>query len=219
MRIGLFGGTFDPIHFGHLRAALEVKEKFALDTVYLIPSALPPHKRAGAVASAERRMEIIRLAAGDGPDFAVSDVELNRPGPSYTVDTVRHFLSAAPDGDRVHLIVGLDAFLEIDTWASYQALFQLTPILVMTRPGPGAEASMKDRIQGFLQGKIDPAYRFSGAEQKFIHPKKRSIHMVEVTPLDISSTRIRGLLKAGRSIRFLAPEKVIRLIKAKGLYQ
>ncbi len=219
MRIGLFGGTFDPIHFGHLRAALEVKETFALDTIYLIPSATPPHKRAGAVTPAERRMEITQLAVGEHPDFTASDVELNRPGPSYTVDTVRHFISVLPEDARIHLIVGLDAFLEIDTWASFQELFLLTPILVMTRPGAGPEASMEGRIKRFLQSKIDPAYRFMDAGKKFIHPEKQSVHMVKTTPLDISSTKIRGRIKQGRSIRFLLPEPVIHLIKAKGLYQ
>ncbi len=219
MRIGLFGGTFDPIHFGHLRVGLEVKETFALDQIYLIPAATPPHKHGGAVASAERRMEMIQRAVGEHPDFTASDVELNRPGPSYTVDTVRHFISVLPNEAHIHLIVGLDAFLEIDTWESFQELFRLTPILVMTRPGAGAEASMKERIQQFLQSKIDPAYGFMDDGQAFVHPEKQSVYMAEATLLDISSTKIRGLLKQGRSIRFLLPEQVHHFIKAKGLYQ
>jgi nicotinate-nucleotide adenylyltransferase len=119
MKIGLFGGTFDPIHFGHLRSALEVREACGLERVVLIPAAVPPHKGWGAMAAAADRLQMIELAVAGAPGLAVSDVELRRAGPSYTIDTIRDFQGEIPGGE-IALIVGLDAFLEIDTWKSFR---------------------------------------------------------------------------------------------------
>ncbi len=120
-RIGLFGGTFNPIHLGHLRTAVEVGEKLSLDVVFLIPSALPPHKDSTALISAEDRLAMARIAVEGSGLFQVSDVELMRSGPSYTIDTVRYFKSCFGDA-ALFLIVGADAFLELDTWKDYQTL-------------------------------------------------------------------------------------------------
>ena len=143
MRIGLFGGTFNPVHEGHLRIALEVKAAFRLDKIHLIPSFLPPHKKPAGVASAEYRLEMIRLSLGDRTGLTVSEVELKRSGPSYTIDTVRNFLSARPDNMKLYLIMGLDAFLEIDSWKSHQDIFRLVPIIVMARPGNADDVGQK----------------------------------------------------------------------------
>ena len=134
MRIGLFGGTFNPIHRGHLWAASEVIKRFNLDQFFLIPAALPPHKTPGAVANADDRLEMIHLAIADLSGLTVSDVELNRPGPSYTIDTVRHFKNTLANDSRIYLIMGLDAFLEIDTWKSYTELLEQIAFIVMARP-------------------------------------------------------------------------------------
>ena len=125
MRFGLFGGTYNPVHIGHLRAALEVKEGFSLDEVFLIPAALPPHKMPGEVADADDRLHMLSLALEDAPGLTISDVELKRSGPSYTIDTVQHFKRNAPDQFQIYLIMGMDAFLEIDTWKSYDELLLL----------------------------------------------------------------------------------------------
>ncbi|MBU4209797.1 MAG: nicotinate (nicotinamide) nucleotide adenylyltransferase, partial [Proteobacteria bacterium] len=136
--IGLFGGTFNPIHVGHLRAIQDVQNRFALDKCYLIPAALPPHKEPGDVVDAKYRLEMIRLAVSEYSDrlnsVIISDVELKRSGPSYTVDTVNHFKSILPYNSRLYFILGIDAFLEIDTWKSYSDLFYLTAFIVMARP-------------------------------------------------------------------------------------
>ena len=115
MRIGLFGGTYNPIHFGHLRAATEVREAFELDRVILIPAAQPPHKRAGNLAPSEDRLKMVRLAVENDPALEISDVEIRRSGPSYTFDTIQHFKEKLAADAQIYLILGLDAVLEIDT--------------------------------------------------------------------------------------------------------
>jgi nicotinate-nucleotide adenylyltransferase len=142
MRIGLFGGTFNPVHLGHLRAAVEVRQGFELDEIFLVPAALPPHKIPGDVAASADRLNMLNLALGADSGLKVSDVELNRSGPSYTIDTVQHFKQTLPAESRLFLIMGLDAFLEIDTWKSYRKLLTQIPLIVINRPRAG------DRMSG-----------------------------------------------------------------------
>jgi len=220
MRIGLFGGTFNPIHLGHLHAIQVVKEKFALYKSYLIPSATPPHKAMGDVADAKDRLEMIRLAISDYPDLSLSDVELKRSGPSFTIDTVNYFKSILPEDTKLYLIMGLDAFLEIDTWKSYTELFMLISFIVMVRPDPGLdEHSTKwETLENYCKSKISDGYKFSMSQSCCIHVEKKPIFIFDVSPLDISSTKIRKFIKEGKSIQLLVPGKVENFIKTKGLY-
>ena len=222
MQIGLFGGTFNPIHFGHLRTALEIKEAFKLDKIYFIPSAIPPHKTPDGVADAKDRYQMIRLAISDQNDLMVSDVELDRPGPSYSIDTVTYFQSVLSDNTGLYLILGIDAFLEIDTWKSYRDFFDRVPFIVMKRPGKRQssqpEPEKQEILEPFLQLKISKNYRFSADQSCYIHEKKQPVFKADVTALDISSTKIRILVKQGRSIRYLVPESVASYIRTKGLY-
>jgi len=218
-RIGLFGGTFNPIHLGHVQVVREVKAGFGLDKILIIPPALPPHKELNGVVDAEDRLEMIRLAFSDDPNFMISDVELKRSGPSYTIDTVRHFKSISPKNTELYLIVGLDAFLEIDTWKSYNDLFLLIPFIVMSRT-INEENSAKlewKSLKNYLQSKISKGYTFSFTQSTFID-KKQPVCVFNVTPVDISSTTIRKRIKKGRSIKRLVPDIVEDFIKAKGLY-
>ena len=221
VRIGLFGGTFNPIHMGHLQAAKDVQRFFALDKIYLIPSALPPHKAPNGVVDAEDRLEMIRLAIPSHPDIQVSDVELKRSGPSYTIDTVVHFKSSLPTENELFLIAGLDAFLEIDTWKSYTELIRLIPLIVMARPGIGNNACILEwkTIEEYLHSTISPDYIFSETRECYLHPEKQPIFRFNGNPRDVSSTEIRTLIKKGASIKDLVPESVEEFIKAKGLYQ
>lgn len=219
-RIGLFGGTFNPIHLGHIQIVREVKARFGLDKILIIPSALPPHKELDGVVDAEDRLEMIRLAFSDDPNFVISDVELKRSGPSYTIDTVRNFKSISPENTELYLIVGLDAFLEIDTWKSYNDLFLLIPFIVMSRT-INEENSAKlewKSLKNYLQSKISNGYTFSFTQSTFMHDKKQPVCVFNVTPVDISSTTIRKRIKKGRSIKRLVPDIVEDFIKAKGLY-
>lgn len=220
MKIGLFGGTFNPIHRGHLRAALEVQQTFALEKTYFIPSALPPHKEPRGVSDAKDRMEMTRLAVIEYPGFTVSDVELKRSGPSYTIDTVLGFKSTMPENAELYFILGIDAFLEIDTWKSYRNLFQLIPFIVMPRPDAACSGTrmMWDTLEAHLKSSISDGYRFSVSKACFIHDEKQPIFVPDIAALDISSTKIRKRVKEGRSIASLVPESVEDFIKRKGLY-
>jgi nicotinate-nucleotide adenylyltransferase len=220
MRFGLFGGTFNPIHLGHLRAALEVKEGFELEKIFLIPAALPPHKNSGEVVDAGDRLHMLNLALEDTDGLCVSDVELKRSGPSYTIDTVHHFKSALPEASEIYLIIGLDAFLEIDSWKSYEALLVQVPIIVINRPKTENCISSAgwEHMDDFLKTSISGGYNFSEFQSSYLADGKQPIHIFEVTALDISSTRIRSLIKEGRSIRYLVPRKAAEYINSRGLY-
>ncbi|RZB30276.1 MAG: nicotinate-nucleotide adenylyltransferase [Desulfobacteraceae bacterium Eth-SRB1] len=224
MRIGLFGGTFNPVHNGHLKAVYEVQKRFALDKSYIIPSAIPPHKKQDGVVDAKDRIEMIRLAVLNSPDImesvVISDVELKRSGPSYTIDTVLHFKSILPEDSRIYFILGLDAFLEIDTWKSYMDLFLLTSFIVITRfPAKQNDISiMRKSLENYLQNRISLNYKYSDSESCYVNNERKPVFFFDVNPLNISSTRIRRLISQGRSIRLFVPEKVDDLIKTKGLY-
>jgi nicotinate-nucleotide adenylyltransferase len=220
MNIGLFGGTYNPVHIGHLRAALEVREGFELDEVIMIPAALPPHKIPGEVADAADRLHMLNQALEDTPGLRISDVELKRSGPSYTIDTVAHFKHSLPDQSRIYLIMGMDAFLEIDTWKSYDELLLQIPFIIINRPKSGNAA--KDPgwkiMEKFLASKISRDYVFSESRRCYRARNKQPIYIFEVTRLDISSTRIRNLINQGRSIDYFVPPKVADFINSKGLY-
>ena len=218
-RLGLFGGTFNPIHVGHLRAAIEVREGFGLDEVILVPAATPPHKPAAGLAPAADRLAMARLAVRGVRGLSVSDAEIRRGGPSYTIDTVRRFLAASPPAAELFLIVGLDAFLEIDTWKSYRELLALVPVIVIPRPAAAGGPTERRALGRFLRARLARRAREVAGQGAFCAPGVRGIHLFPVTPLDISSRLIRQLLAAGRSIRFLAPDAVGRYIERRGLYR
>ena len=163
MRIGLFGGTFDPIHIGHLRAALEVKQGFDLDQIVIIPAAVPPHKKGHAVTDAEDRLKMVELGVSGYSGFSVSDVELQRAGPSYSIDTINHFKTASDKDTEIFFISGLDAFLEIDTWKSYKELLRQTAFIVIARPMFDCEdiSSRWTHLEDFIKNKISSDYQFS----------------------------------------------------------
>ena len=220
MRIGLFGGTFNPVHLGHLRAAVEVRQGFELDEIFLVPAALPPHKVPGDVAASVDRLNMLNLALGSDAGLKVSNVELNRSGPSYTIDTVQHFKQTLPAESRLFLIMGLDAFLEIDTWKSYRELLMQIPLIVINRPNAG------DRTSGvpwkvmddYISAKLSADYSYSASRSAYLASGQQPIYVFEVTALDISSTRIRRAISKDRSINYLVPPKVAEYIRTKGIY-
>lgn len=220
-RTGLFGGTFNPVHFGHLRSAYEVQARFSLDSVCFIPAAIPPHKEPSSVADAKDRLEMIRMAVSDYPGFCVSDVELKRSGPSYTIDTVKHFMATRTEPTLFYLIVGLDAFLEINTWKSFKELFRLVPFIVMTRPGLSCRDSgdKLTALYDFFNAEISDGYSFSSQDSCYIHETNQPVYVFEVSRMDISSTKIRELTGKGESICFLTPANVELFIKSRGLYR
>jgi nicotinate-nucleotide adenylyltransferase len=220
MRFGLFGGTFNPVHLGHLRAALEVKEGFELSKIFLIPAALPPHKIPGDVVDAGDRLHMLNLALEDKAGFSVSDIELKRSGPSYTIDSVKYFKSTLPEKSQIYLVMGLDAFLEIDTWKSYKELLAQVAIIVINRPKRNRLLSGDGwkLLDDYLTSNISGGYQFSESQSCYLSGDKQPIHIFEVTALDISSTRIRNLIKEGRSIGYLVPRRAAEFINSRGLY-
>ena len=223
MQVGLFGGTFNPIHNGHLKVIKEVQKRFLLDKTYIIPSALPPHKTQKNLAKAKDRMEMIRLALATCPDLMestiISDAELKRSGTSYTIDTLNYFKSILPENSQLYLILGLDAFLEIDTWKTYKDLFMLTSFIVITRFGTetAEKAGVLKTIEKYLR-KISLNYKCLFEQSCCVHNEKQPVFLLDITPVNISSTTIRKLINQGISVRAQVPETVAKFIKIKGLY-
>lgn len=218
-RIGLFGGTFDPIHKGHLQAATAVKQRYGLDSIVFIPSAFPPHKKRSHVTRAGDRMEMLRLAVSDRSDFLISDAELKRKGPSYTVDTVNHFISVYPEKTTFYLIIGHDAFLEIDTWKSYLHLFSITPFIVLIRPENGRTDLGPGVIDPYLKKKISVGYRYDAEKSCYLHPTKQPLYIFSTGLIEMSSTDIREWIKTRRAIGDKVPRPVIKFISDQGLYR
>jgi len=218
---GLFGGTFNPIHMGHLRVAEDVRVGFNLEKIVFIPSAIPPHKDVCGLADAQARYAMIIEALSTCTDFVASDVEIHRQGPSYTIDTVTYFQNHLPRGTPCYLIVGMDAFLEITTWKAWQNLFDLIPFIVMTRPGTAAApiADPLTEMENYIHAHVDKEYGHSLQQSCFIHKTKQPIYLTHVTPIDISSSAIRDRVRQGRSIQGLVSDGVDDYIKHKGLYK
>lgn len=218
--IGLFGGTFNPIHLGHLAVAEEVRAGFGLEKIAFIPAAIPPHKGIDGLADAKDRYSMIVDAISSNKSFIASDVEIHRKGPSYTIDTVIYFKNKTIGDTDCYLIVGLDAFIEIDTWRTYQELFNLIPFIVMTRPPEDAQQPVDTKIvlENYINTHVDQKYYFSSLQSCFNHPTKQSIFLFNVTPIDISSTGIRNRIKQGLSINHLVPDAVEMNIQKKGMY-
>lgn len=222
MRIGLFGGTFNPIHCGHLHIANEICRAFPLDRVILIPCAIPPHKERFGLAAAHDRLKMIRLALSESERLEVSQVELNRRGPSYSVDTVKYFLSQSRIEDRLFMLVGLDAFLELDTWKDYLEILRLMSLIVMPRPVAGGDVSprAKKQIKDLVHTKLSEHYVFDPSQSAYFHPALKAIYEVmTLRPLDVSSTNIRTQISKGRSVNAMVPKQVSQYIANKGLYR
>ena len=219
-RIALFGGTFNPIHRGHLQAALDVLAQFRLDLIYFIPSAVPPHKSRGQLASSRERLEMVNLALAGHARLQGCDVEIQRHGPSYSIDTVRRFKQTAAPDCRLYFMIGLDAFLEIHTWRAFDLLFAETAFIVMSRPGSGQwSPEMRRQVALYVQERIASEYRLDADEKALAHPSLRKVHLTSVTPVDAASSHIRDLLHQGRSIAPWVTPAVAEYIAQRGLYQ
>ncbi|RJR33260.1 MAG: nicotinate-nucleotide adenylyltransferase [Desulfobacteraceae bacterium] len=211
MRIGILGGTFDPIHLGHLRLAEEVGDDLRLESIYLIPASHPPHKEKRSVSSFAHRFAMTELAACESPLFKASDMEGRREGISYSIDTLREFHRMF-EGLQLYFIMGLDAFLEIDTWREYRQLFHYAHFVVIQRPGLPSE-----EIEPYLLS-LEVGYRKTGEKGSFEIPGGHTVIYRKATLMEISSTDVRRRVANGRSIRFLVPEAVRSYIMDKGLY-
>lgn len=192
-RIGIYGGTFDPVHYGHLLNAESVRESYSLDRVLFIPDKKPVHKSSPGLALPEDRMNMLKLAVTGNSKFEVSDIEINREEPSYTIYTVESLIELYP-GAELFLIIGSDSFNELDTWKSYMEIISRVHVIVMKRPG---STELRHDIMS-LDG---------------------SFHYHDNPMIEISSTLIREKIRNGLSVRYMLPDIVIEYIYSKELYK
>ncbi|HWP67513.1 MAG TPA: nicotinate-nucleotide adenylyltransferase [Candidatus Limnocylindria bacterium] len=212
--IGIFGGTFDPVHLGHLRAAEDVREALELAEIRFVPAAVPPHKDAQTVTAPAARLRMLELATEGVPGFRVWPVELERQGLSYSVDTIRALRAEVGDARPIAFVLGRDAFAEFDTWKEYTTIFTLCDVVVITRP-PQREAMTMADIPVAARG----AFCYDSASGSFHHESGHRVIPLSVVSLDISATDIRARLAAGRSIRFLVPAAVEAYLESTRLYR
>jgi nicotinate-nucleotide adenylyltransferase len=213
MKLGILGGTFDPIHLGHLRAAEEIGEMLDLEKIYLIPTGTPPHKGKYHITEFPHRLEMTIRASKISPLLDVWDIEGKKPGLSYSIETLKAFHRYFGSDLELFFIIGMDAFIEIRTWKEYQNLFHIASFVVINRPG-----FSKERFSAFLET-LDISGRWDEKGIYFCHPSGNVLLNKDTTFMDISATRIRELVAKKKSIRFLVPEVVREYIEKAGLYQ
>ncbi|SNX55163.1 nicotinate-nucleotide adenylyltransferase [Thermoanaerobacterium sp. RBIITD] len=200
LRLGIMGGTFDPIHFGHLVTAEAVRDKFNLDKVIFVPSGNPPHKIKRSITDKKVRYLMTILATVTNPYFEVSAIEIEREGYTYTIDTIKEFKKIYGDSTDIYFITGADAILEILTWKNAEELLDICNFVAATRPGYANDT---------INSKIKYIKRMFN----------KDIFQVTVPSLAISSTDIRNRVFEGRPIKYLLPESVERYIEKCGLYK
>lgn len=211
-RIAVFGGSFNPIHYGHLLLADHVLEILRLDRVLFVPAAQPPHKRAARLASAADRYEMVALATAGHPRFEVSDLELRRAGPSYTVDTLE---ALAGRGDTLFLLLGSETFLDLLSWRAPRRIAELARLVVVPRSDgpfdPESAAAQKVLSEIGVEG------GFARAGEDAV--PERGVLIARATSLPLSASELRRRVREGRSLAYRVPPAVIDVIRARGLYR
>ncbi|MGV8081779.1 MAG: nicotinate-nucleotide adenylyltransferase [Syntrophales bacterium] len=214
MKWGLFGGTFDPIHMGHLRCAEEILEMFDLNRIIFVPASRPPHKLEAEITPFFHREQMVRLAIEDNPSFSFADVENQREGKSYSVETIDYFLNRYLKDLELYFILGQDAFHAIQTWREWDRLLLLCHMVVMTRPGYENRG-----LAGILPEDFASRFTYEDELDGYRGPTGHLIFFREVTFLDIASSNIRQRAKASKSIAYLVPGTVSRYIVKNDLYK
>lgn len=213
-KIGIFGGTFNPIHLGHVRAALKVQEVFSLDKVLLIPSYIPPHKGVPDIASPFHRMRMVGLAVAPYPRIVPSSVEIQAKGKSYSILTLEKLKGHYPDSS-MFFILGVDAFLEIDTWRDHEKVLEQCHFIVISRPGYKLEDAINVLGEAYRERMV---FDFNRNDLGKIGGENYRIFLLSLPSLDIASKDIRKKVKNGESITGLVPESVEKYIVSKKLY-
>lgn len=220
MTLGVLGGTFDPIHDGHIAAASAVEAALGLDAVMLVPSNIPPHRHDPVGATSEQRYDMASLAAAAHPGWSASRIEIDRQGPSYTFDTLTELVEGLAlierresKGTQIFFITGADAFAEIATWSRYPAVLELAHFVVVSRPGITLD-SLRERVPSAFRNH-PPC---SPSDLRVLGSEKPRVILVEAHTPDISSTDIRRRVRAGQSLSGFVPEPVAHYISAHRLY-
>jgi nicotinate-nucleotide adenylyltransferase len=210
-RVGILGGTFDPVHNGHLAVADLALERLKLDRILFIPAARPPHKHSGAITPFPVRSALLEQALAGNSSFELCTIEKNRPGPSFSVDTLRELRGSMADAD-FFFIIGLDAFAEINTWKEWQKIPELAALVVINR------LARQVGDVSVLVSRLFPGWR-QAERGMWTAGDYENIYFIEMQPLDVSSTGIREKLRQGRSIKGLTPVAVREYIKRYRLYR
>ena len=212
--VGIFGGTFDPIHYGHLRIAEEIVETVGLQKMYFVPAGIP-RLRHSPVASPQHRVEIVRLAIQKNPDFVLDEREIYRDGVSYSIDTVREFKQEFGEEVRLCFILGADAFIKLPEWNNWKELFNLCHFIVSSRPGYSLTL-IKELLSKELREEC--SQRWVSNTESLRKDTSGLIFIASTTMLDISATSIRAHIAAGRSVRHLVPSVTVNYISENKLY-
>jgi nicotinate-nucleotide adenylyltransferase len=212
MKVGIIGGTFNPIHYAHLRIAEGVRDSFGLNEVIFIPAATPPHKQLVGEVSFSHRAAMVQLAIEGNNAFSLSTMEGERDGKSYSIDTL-HELRRQRGSDEFYFIIGSDSFLEIGMWHEYAAIFGCCNLVVVERPG-----SAISNLATAMPQDIAGEFTHFPAEHRLSHRSGYSVYYQHGLPFDISSSAIRNLARQGRSLRYLVPPTVEQYLKEQRLY-
>lgn len=217
-RVGVFGGSFDPVHNGHMGLAAHAREKFQLDHVLFVPAYLSPHKLDSEPAPPQHRLAMLRLALGANPFFSISEVELEKKEISFTIDTLSQLTALHPDTD-FFLIMGIDAFMGIKTWKSVHRLLGMCHVVVATRPGfkEGIEDSLKNLAAG-QESMYSPATRKEGVTVFHHLEKNTTLNFFDLPPLDISSSVIRTKIHRHQETKNMLPPEVENYMITNQLY-
>ncbi len=220
MRIGIFGGTFNPIHIAHLYIAEQVRDTMGLNEVVFVPSAVPPHKEVEYKVSAEHRLKMVELAIAGSPAFKLSDVELKLPIPSYSIKTVQTFQEQYGEKAQLFFITGMDSFLEIGTWHSVDRLIGLCDFVTVFRPRSDHIGLAKHKyvreIDMVMLDELDQRVKDLGKVEMV---SGRDLWLVASLGLEVSSTEIRRRIKARKTVKYLLPEQVESYIIENKLYR
>jgi nicotinate-nucleotide adenylyltransferase len=212
MKVGIIGGTFNPIHLAHLRIAEEVRDRLGLERVIFIPAARPPHKGPEDYLCFEHRLAMVELAIRDNPAFTASSLEQELGGTSYSVHTLTELRTLYPD-DELYFIIGSDSFRDIASWYRYDEIFSLCNLAVVERPG----AVITD-LTAPLPVAIAAEFCYDSASLRLTHRSGFSVYYLAGMPLAISSSEIRRLARSGSSLRYLIPDTVAGYIEEKRIY-
>lgn len=214
-KVGLFGGTFDPIHYGHLKAANDISTKLNVDHIYFIPAYIPPHKTDLGITSSHHRLEMVKRAIQGREKFSVSEYELNKKEVSFSIETITHYKNILPNETELYFIVGMDAFLGISTWKKADEIFANCNMIVVSRPG----YKLKPLDQIIRNPKLFLEFEIIKEGEEYKHYTGHRIYLFQLGSIDISSTELRKRIAEGKPFTSYLPDAVITYIRANSLYQ
>ena len=209
---GILGGSFNPIHIGHLRGAEEIRQRFSLDKVLFIPTFVPPHKTAESVLEYRHRKKMTAMAIQKNPGFILEDIEERLPAPSYTYRTLQALLEKYDSDTGLSFILGEDDFAHINTWNSPSLIFSLCDMIVITRH------ITSENLEQLVPVDLKNEFWYKEKEGILMHKNGKKVYLSSLPVLDISSSGIRALVRQHRSIRYLTPDPVIEYIEKERLY-